>query len=1049
VKRRRRFILSTAAAAVLLLPAQLFAQSGTITGVVTNRDSAEPLSGVEVAVTGTTLSGITNDQGRYLILNVPAGTHTVTGRFIGFAEGVQRNVAVRAGESAVVDIALVQTALTLQALTVSATTDPVAGVKSPFSVGTISRENVATVPTTQSALTAIQGKVAGTQVVRNTGEPGTGVTILLRTPTSISQGNSPLFVVDGVILSGVGGTTLDLEALDIENVEIIKGAAAASLYGSRAGSGVISITTSRGRGLAIDQTRIRVRSEFGVSALPTYKRINTSHPYAVTDDGKMWVDFETGEPTPYYSRRMYAEDRVSRYEWPGQLYDNVRNVMRGGAFATNSVELSHNAASTNFMATINRYAERGALVNNNGYERGNIRVNLDHRLRSDFSFAVTAYHNRSERDRVTGSPFFDMLAAPPTVNLAAKDPITGKYLQQADSSVAMENPLWRQSTRDWKDKRARTLLSGNARYNPFSWLTVIGNASYDRSDNHEDFYLPKGTPLSVTNLENVADGQLDKDNQTVNAINMDLSATMMRNFGDLTTRVTARGNMEREDNSYIWLRGLDFVVQDVPRINMARERFAESSLTERRASGMSVATGLDYGGKYILDALIRRDGSSLFGPEERWQTYGRVAAAYRMAQEPWWPSSFVTEFKPRFAYGTAGGRPGFSAQYETWSVNGQTGRVSKNTLGNRFLKPEHTVEYEMGIDMIFNHKYQLELTHARQTTTDQIINMTIPALSGYSTQWQNAGAIAGETWEATFQAQLYNERNFSWNTTLVWDHTDSRITEWNRSCIGASDSLGELCEGRGLGDMLGFRFLKSRDQLPEYLTGRADEFDVNDDGYLVWVGAGNTWRDGVAKSLWGTTTTISGYPAVVRWGHPILEQNEDGFFNSKVDIGNSRPAFQLGWLNNLNVRGLALHTHFHAQVGGHTYNNTRRAMYTNRRHSDVDQRGKPVDEQKPVDYYMTGLASGTWFVNEHFVEDASYLKLRALSAQYRLGKPQLERIRLDRIASAVSVGLIGRNLLTISPYTGLDPEVGGVFFRVDQWYYPPARTLTGIVEITF
>jgi TonB-linked SusC/RagA family outer membrane protein len=1030
-------------------PADAFGQSGTITGTVTSRDGQQPLSGVVVAVMGTNLTALTNEQGRFLLLNVPSGTHTITARHLGYSEGEQRGVTVRPGESATANIVLDRAVLTLQEVTVAATTDPVAGIRSPFSVATVTRENIATVPSTQSALTAIQGKVAGAQIVRNTGEPGTGVSIVLRTPTSIQGSNSPLFVVDGVILSNVGGTTLDLEALDIETVEIIRGAAAASLYGSRAGSGVIAITTARGRGLNIDQTRIRVRSEMGVSNLPTYRLVNNSHPYKMTDDGTMWIDWETGEPTPLYARRMYDDGRVSRNQWPGETFDNVRNVMRGGAFMTNSVEMSHNAATTNFMATVNRYAERGALVNNNGYERANVRVNLDHRLRSDFSFAVTAYYNQSERDRVSGEPFFDMLAAPPTVNFAARD-ANGQYIMQADSTVNIENPLWRQSTRDWTDRRSRMLLSGDARYNPLPWLTVHGTASFDRADNHERFYLPKGTPLSVTNPDNVAEGRLDLDNQTVSAANLSLATTLMRAFGDLNTRVTGRANMERESSEYLWARGDDFVVRDVPRINMARERFAESSLTERRANGLSLATGFDYGGRYILDALIRRDGSSLFGPEERWQTYGRVAGAYRMAQEAWWPVEVITEFKPRYAYGTAGGRPGFSAQYETWNVNGQTGVVSKGTLGNRFLRPSHTTEHEMGVDIIFANRFQLELTYARQETRDQIIQMTIPALSGYNTQWMNSGAMTGETYEATFQAQLFNQRNFNWNTTFVWDHTDSRITEWNRSCIGASNTLGELCEGRSLGDMLGFRFLRSRDQLPEYLRGRANEFDVNDDGYLVWVGAGNTWTDGWSKELWGTTTTIPGYPAVIRWGHPILQQNEEtGFFDSKVDIGNSRPLFQLGWLNNVNYRGVALHTHFHAQVGGHTYNNTRRAMYTNRRHADVDQTGKPLERQKPVDYYMTGIASGTWFVNEHFVEDASYLKLRALSAQYRMNQNQLNRIGLGRFASSASVGLIGRNLMTLTNYSGLDPEVGGIFFRVDQWYYPPARTFTGIIELTF
>ncbi|MGH7459934.1 MAG: hypothetical protein ACREMA_02755, partial [Longimicrobiales bacterium] len=356
---------------------------------------------------------------------------------------------------------------------------------------------------------------------------------------------------------------------------------------------------------------------------------------------------------------------------------------------------------------------------------------------------------------------------------------------------------------------------------------------------------------------------------------------------------------------------------------------------------------------------------------------------------------------------------------------------------------------EMGVDMILANKYQLELTYAKQRTVDNIIDMTTAGLTGYASQWQNSGTIEGTTYEATFQAQLVSRRNFTWNSTVVWDHTKSEITEWNRACIGASNTLGEICAGRTRGEMLGYGFLKSRDELPAHLQPFANEFDVNDDGYLVWVGAGNTWREGVSKNLWGTTASRTGYPVTLQWGHPVLRQNDLGFLDSKVRIGHSNPDFQLGWLNNINFRGFAIHTHFHAQIGGETYNNTRRRLYTIYRHADQDQTGKTDETKKRVDYYSVGLASGNWFVNEEFVEDASYLKLRALSAQYRLNQAQLRKVGLGRYASSLALGIVGRNLFTITPYSGMDPEVGGVFFRVDQWYYPPPRTFTFSAEFTF
>ncbi len=1044
---RRAWVL--VAVMAFLVPSAVAAQSGTITGEVIHQETGDPIAGAQISVQGTNLGSLSNANGQFTIQNVSAGTYTLLAQFLGYAQARLENVTVQSGQATEVELALRPSVLSLDGVVVAGTVDPVSGVRSPFSVGTVSRENLATVPTTQSALTAIQGKVAGANIVRNTGEPGTGVSIVLRSPTAITGTNSPLFVVDGVVLSStIGGTTLDLESLDIENVEVIRGAAAASIYGSRAAGGVISITTNRGQRTSVDNTRIRVRNEFGRSSLATYEHLAFTHPYALTEDGTSWLDSD-GNPTHLLGNRTVKADRVMNNPYPGPTYDNVKNTMTGDRFMTNSVEMTYNSQATNFLISANRFAEAGALADNDGYERGNFRVNLDHRLGDNFSISTSLAHTRSVRDRVTGSPFFHMIRTPPTVNLAARDE-NGRYLQQPDSTWNSENPLWRQNTREWYDRRARTLASGNARYNPTQWLTLQGTLAYDRADLSDEFYLPKGTPLSVTDEESVADGEVDNRNTRSDALSARASATAMRNFGGLTVRTTGRVVAEREQRINLRGRGRDLFVQDVPRIDVAEDQRSWTSILDIRSTGLSLATGLDYEGRYILDALVRHDGSSLFGADQRWQTYGRVAGAYRMAQESWWPAGLgaFTEFKPRYAYGTAGSRPGFSAQYETWSV-GSTGTVSKNTLGNRDLRPSHTIEHEAGLDLILNNRYQIELTYARQETSDQIIQMTVPALTGYNTQWQNAGTMEGHTYEASFEAVVVQRPGLSWNTTFVADRSRSTITEWDRSCIGASNSLGEICEGRNLGQMLGYGFVRSVDDLSSDFDGRRHEFQVNDDGFVVWVGDGNTYQDGFSKDLWGSTTSVNGYPTTIRWGHPVLIQDEDGFLDPKVEIGDSNPAFQLGWLNNVNWRGLAIHSHLHSQIGGDTYNNTRRAMYGTFRHSDLDQTGKERGLQKPVDYYSIGLGSGNWFVNEEFVEDASYLKLRALSVQYRFNQGQLARVGLDRFAENLSLGLIGRNLMTLSRYRGLDPEVGGVFFRVDQWYYPPARQLTAVAEITF
>jgi hypothetical protein len=715
-------------------------------------------------------------------------------------------------------------------------------------------------------------------------------------------------------------------------------------------------------------------------------------------------------------------------------------------------------------------------VNNDGFERLTARINLDHRLRDDFSISLSAMHSRSTQDELASSDastFFNILTIPPNIDLAKKGP-DGKYLQQPDSTITTQNPLWLQDSRDATDRRSRTLLSGDARYNPFSWLSMVGSLSYDRSDNLDYFYEAKGVLEDLNDADgDPSDGNIEYDTSISDAINGNFNLTATRTFGDLTARMTGRALFERERRQTISAEGDNFWVPDVPDIDMAADLNNSSQLTEIRSNGFSLSTGFDYAGKYIFDALIRRDGSSLFGDRERWQTYGRVAAAYRMAQESWWPFANITEFKPRYAVGTAGGRPGFNSQYQTWGVSGATGAISKGTLGNPFLKPQFTIEHEAGIDMIIANKFQLELTYAKQKTTDNIIQMTTPGLTGYANQWRNEGTIEGHTYEATFQAQLVNKRNFSWSTNLVWDRSRSKITEWNRACIGASNTLGETCAGRTRGQMLGYSFLHSLDELPDYMKARIDEFEVNDEGYVVWVGKDNSYTEGWSKNLWGGTAggTVGGvatqsfplYPVPVRWGGVLLKQqcqlecSVPGarlFLDSKTNIGDSNMDFQLGWINNITWHGFSLFTQLHAQIGGETYNNTKANLYNQFRHADVDQTGKPEELKKPIDYYGGGQGWGiyngnSWFVNQAFVETSTYLKLRALSVQYRINRDQLNKIGMGRWASSVALGINGRDLFTITNYTGMDPEVGGAFFKVDQWYYPPGRTFTFTGEITF
>jgi hypothetical protein len=240
--------------------------------------------------------------------------------------------------------------------------------------------------------------------------------------------------------------------------------------------------------------------------------------------------------------------------------------------------------------------------------------------------------------------------------------------------------------------------------------------------------------------------------------------------------------------------------------------------------------------------------------------------------------------------------------------------------------------------------------------------------------------------------------------------------------------------------MYGDKFVSSHAELLNVPEDARDEFQVNDDGLVVWVGPDASWRDG----RWGTTTTINGVS--YRWGMPIV-MTDTNRVPVLARIGDGNPDFHWGLSNSIQWKGLSVYGLIDAQVGGNVYNRTKQRMYQYFRSADVDQAGKPQERKKTVDYYFTLYNGNT--VNNWFVEDGGFVKLRELSVKYRVPESFLTRIGAQRLARGISIGVIGRNLYTWTNYSGYDPEVGTTLTRIDDFIYPLYRTVTGSVEIEF
>jgi hypothetical protein len=376
--------------------------------------------------------------------------------------------------------------------------------------------------------------------------------------------------------------------------------------------------------------------------------------------------------------------------FPGGVYDNVSAITRPGGFMSNNLSITGNAESTNFAITLNNQHEQGSLVGNDGYRRQAVRVNVDHRFREALSLGVSMYQALDGRENIPAPdnfPFDRALRGPRDADFTVKDE-DGNYIQQPDPQIPFQNPLWTNATREDDQEGARTLANLQLNWSPLTWLTASSSVGYDRNSFWRRRYTPKGTPANV-GASGWLDGEIRFDENLRSTINAEGQVTLRRDIGPLNVRTTVRGLLEREAFREGWRSGDGFILNDIPQIdNIPMERRTGSSNEEEiRATGYLWDTAFDYNGKYVLTVLGRRDGSSLFGPDNRWHNYYRVAGAWRIGEESWFNIPNVDEFKLSFARGTAGGRPGFAAQYEVWGLT--NGIPTKTSLGNSRLAPEH------------------------------------------------------------------------------------------------------------------------------------------------------------------------------------------------------------------------------------------------------------------------------------------------------------------------------------------------------------------------
>ena len=1074
-------VLRVAALATLatLIPSTRTAQAqaratGSISGTVTRLAGGEPIDQVMVRIVGTSLGATTNAQGRYTIPNVSAGIYALEAMRIGMSPARKDNVRVGAGEASTVDIVMTESALIMDAVVSTGLTDPVAGRNAPTSISHISGDALK-VPSTGDALQALAGKVAGA-TIRSSGQPGGDLNIQLRAPTSFRANTQPMIIVDGVIQlqddpslasRGLPGSDLDINPEDIASIEVVRGAAAAALYGQRAGSGVIVIRTKRGESAPQGTTRVVLTNEIGTSKEGKSVPLATHHRWLV-DQNNQFID-AFGRPV---TNRAFTSDPnlFLDNEWAVPTYDHIGQFFGQGPTLSNNLSISQSSLATNFNVQVGASNEAGIVRQpRGGIEKYNIRMNLDHRIGDKLSLSFGTFYNR-QFQRVLGEGnqnpangggqaqaalnlFTRLYDISPDVDLLAIDPATGGLIPfPEDVNASRFNPIYGESQRDSWNKRAGLQGSLGASYRPFSILQLSGEFGYQRSDRNAQLQLVRPNELNTNGA--TSPGEYDISADFDESYNGQVRAQILKGFGNWTTRssVAMLGTMINNNG---WEVRADTLLQPQGDLDFGRRFDADQTLRDQNTKSYSATFATDYRSKYIFDALYRRDGNSLLPAVSRWQDNMRISGAWSLGEESWWMLRSVPFAKLRYSMGTAGHNPRFADQYETYLQNAGTERIFKQDMGNTQLLPERVREQEFGLDFNIMRRYGFQLSYVRTYTQDALRSDTISSYTGFDTQVKNLGDLQGNAFEATIEAQWMRRRNFVWTSSIVADRAREKIVNYPRLCAPASaTTLQRECEGYVIGQVYGVGFARNATQLsPRHATNNnLDAFEVNDDGLLVAVGKGGHWTDG----RWGQAVVVDGIS--YQWGMPIVLGNYDASGlrngNASVNFGQSNPDFQYGITNDFVWGQWNLFTQITGQVGGLMYNRWKERLYDLELHADVDQSEKPDYAKKPVTYYLnnpvaasgsSGLAPGARA--DWFAERNTYAKVSELQLRYRI----------DRVPAALakfgvrqaSIGLTGRNLYSWQTYSGYDPEAGTPTVHVDDIAYPRYRTFSLRTQFTF
>lgn len=1050
-------IFSKMAAVLLLcLPLSIFSQSLPVSGMVTDLSDGKPIEGVDIQVKDTDNKVATDKDGNYDIFVKRNFFTPSPPPVLVFFHKDYEPIEVEVVDDQILNVSLrslsardhVKVFCTGTAQEINCASLPFSGqlLDDPLLINQVPAVNVSS---------SLQGKVAGLSTFQPGAQPGQDAYLQFRAANTLSNGQNPLILVDGIYMSNI--SLSDINTDDIERIEILNGAASSAAYGSQGGNGVIQIYTRTGNEVEIGKTQVKYRGEFGYSA--------PANTYSLSEFTNRIVLDPTG-PQP-----ILGDVTASGFQdVPLPNLQDYQNdvLLQNGNYNSQYLSIAGKTSTTNFMASAQYLKDQGVIQTMDGFTRYSVRANLDHqagkRLHLSFRSSYTNQQQDALPQMATGPVNYlaNTLFLTPVFDLSVPNEEDGStYDWDIDNTGGnIINPLYIREHISQKASRNRLLGSFAAELKATDWLSFDYTATLDYYNHQYRYFIEKGylstsTPAGFSNFTTAgylrSDGGAYQQNSSLrNFLTSTTGFKIQRSWLGFSTNV--RGGLMYENNTYQFngAAGEDLAVEGIMSLDNPRQNLRISS-EEQQVIGYNafLIADADYKDKYIFSGAYRMEQSSLFGEDANWPGFYRASAAYRLSEDL--SLKFFQELKIHAGIGTAGIRPAFNQRFETYALI--NGTLEKQTLGNEALLPIKSIELEVGLTTTFLKAFSLQANYVKVTNEDQIIYVPLSGGAGFAGQWRNAGTLEADVYEGIFNIDVakllkMNTKNFRWDITTTGQKIDQSIAALNVPAYSTGPGIEHTAifrmeEGGKPGTIYGEVFATTVEELTTQEDINITEYTLNDLGYIVRTDELGTPDERPVKLLDEN-------------GNPVVQA-----------IGNTTPDFRLGFSNRFAYRGLQLYALVDWKIGGDVYNLSKQQLYGHERHSDLS------DNETATAFFSNGLYN-EGAANMHFVEDASFVMLREAALSYTFDKTQLSF--LGGAVENIKLALIGRNLFTATDYSGIHPDIssatpgenvlssrlnGGLgsnvyapagdpaLFAVDGFGYPARRTFSFSLEATF